>query len=37
MWFILKNRYGLNDLKIYVGIDYSKMQFIQLKVKMIKK
>lgn len=26
MWFILKNRYGLNDLKIYVGIDYSKMR-----------
>lgn len=30
LWFILKNRYGLNDLKIYVGIDYGKMRLISL-------
>lgn len=30
IWFVLKNRYGLNDLKLYVGIDYNKMRLISL-------
>jgi replicative DNA helicase len=26
IWYILKNRYGLNDQKLFVGVDYPKMR-----------